>query len=97
MQVVHDKAASEAKVEREFAMIIDPANNSVLAESFEDLARHPLKHAVIRCIDILGERRVTEDANRDGPKRKKRRIEDQQQEYLCNGYDLYTNFEPCTM
>ena len=35
------------------AVIIDPDSDSILARGHTDTARHPLKHAVMKCIDEI--------------------------------------------
>ena len=96
--------------QREYAILVDPTRKEIVAEASEDTAHHPLKHAIIRCIDLFGERLLARLENLAPPpeveggesavRGVKRKFDDEKNpagSHLCNGLQLYTNMEPCTM
>uniref|UniRef100_A0A915N1U6 CMP/dCMP-type deaminase domain-containing protein n=1 Tax=Meloidogyne javanica TaxID=6303 RepID=A0A915N1U6_MELJA len=64
-------------------LFYDPKNNKIVCSSTTN-PKHPLKHAVIQCIDILAKIQEQEKISKDG-------------QYLATGFDAILFQEPCTM
>uniref|UniRef100_A0A915P090 AMP-dependent synthetase/ligase domain-containing protein n=2 Tax=Meloidogyne TaxID=189290 RepID=A0A915P090_9BILA len=64
-------------------LFYDPKNNKIVCSSTTN-PKHPLKHAVIQCIDILAKIQEQEKISKDG-------------QYLATGFDAILFKEPCTM
>jgi tRNA-specific adenosine deaminase 3 len=83
-------------------VICDPISNSVVARAHPLQATHPLKHAVMVCIDRVAasqgggawEKATPTESETSEPNPKRSKVPKQ---YLCTGYDAYITMEPCTM
>uniref|UniRef100_A0A915LM16 CMP/dCMP-type deaminase domain-containing protein n=1 Tax=Meloidogyne javanica TaxID=6303 RepID=A0A915LM16_MELJA len=64
-------------------LFYDPQNNKIVCASTTN-PTHPLKHAVIQCIDTLAKIQKQERTSKDG-------------QYLATGFDAILFQEPCTM
>ena len=87
-------------------IIVDPVTKEVITGASRDYS-HPLKHAVMLCLDQLASGqgggawyKTTPTANRveptadklEGPPTKRSKLQ-----YLCTGYDAFCASEPCIM
>lgn len=90
-------------------VIVDPQRNAVIADSFAHKERasytfQSIFHPVMIAIDGVAER----DQHRNEPSLKKQKCErdegsaatineEEDESYLCTGYDVYVDREPCVM
>ena len=82
-------------------VISDPASNTLIARAHPSQLTHPLKHAVMVCIDHVAVSQgggawenTTPLESESEPESKKAK---KPKQYLCTGYDAYITMEPCTM
>lgn len=68
------------------AVAVNASGQIVARATDGDLARQPLAHATMRCIDAVAARDLADYAA-DAPNRP----------YLCTGFDLFITREPCVM
>ncbi|XP_064623551.1 probable inactive tRNA-specific adenosine deaminase-like protein 3 isoform X2 [Lineus longissimus] len=95
-------AAKDKGEEPVGAVIVDPLADEVVAVSHSLCSRHPLHHAVMVAIDLVGKSQgggtySYKDSylySRSAPPLKR---DDKSGPYLCTGYDLYVTREPCVM
>lgn len=68
------------------ALIVNPKTNTLVADATQQLAAHPLDHAVMRAVRQVAEREWT--SKQKNP---------ESESYLCLDMDVYLTDEPCTM
>ncbi|ORY91039.1 hypothetical protein BCR43DRAFT_498399 [Syncephalastrum racemosum] len=78
------------------ARVVDPVTNTILADALDTRDAHPLKHAIMNCIQAVADRELRGPAHPPS-KRKAEDITEGKESYLCSGYDLFINYEPCAM
>ncbi|CAH1766878.1 11495_t:CDS:2, partial [Entrophospora sp. SA101] len=81
-------------------VIVDPKGSRILAECYDSrtTTRHPLKHAIIKCLDVVTS---VENCNTFTTQHdyvsKPEKLSNDVAAYLCKGYDLFVTHEPCIM
>lgn len=78
------------------ARVVDPVSNTVLAEAVDTRDAHPLHHAIMNCIQAVADTEIRGPAHPPS-KRKADDMTEAKDSYLCSGYDLFVNYEPCAM
>lgn len=78
------------------AVVVDPMNDSVIAQSADFRHEHPIKHAVMCVVDKVAECQGG-GAWSKNINSSKITSKDKSGPYLCTGYDIFIVREPCIM